>query len=547
METISNLIASIFGKKKGIRVLFLGLDASGRTTTLYLLKTNEVHNTIPTIGFNVEEVEIDGVIVQIWDIGGCDKIRPLWRHYFQNSDAVVFFVDATDRFRLINSSDSLDLGTASGLLTATMAENELKDAVLLVLVTKQDVEGAMSPGEVEDLLELSKYRTSGRAVRCVGSSCYRRDALLEDMQWLSETALQVRHTTPAFVEGGGGSRASVVDEEGQRMEALLSEWLHRIDESDDDFLGKLYDCSLESWDHRTHLRIAWLLLGRLGRREGMNKTFESIKHFIETSPRTRGREGRGNSFHETMTYFWVHMVDFSMRSTHNPSHTFQTFLLMNPHLANGGLFLHYYSKRLMLLDAESRTSVLLPDIRPLPSLITDVHAERKPVPSLPLLQPRAPLTDAEFMSAVHTSKLPAWGHYCKLRLIYLLLQENLKVATTRNAVAVLDVLSRIEKGSHHVTVAYFWLQMVTYHVALMNRDAASGVFIFPGRSGAATAAGVDADASISFDVFFRRPHSQPLRNELLIDKYYSRRLIDSADAAESFCLPDLKQLPSTVP
>jgi hypothetical protein len=33
------------------------------------------------------------------DVGGCDKIRPLWRHYFQNTDGVVFMVDANDRDR----------------------------------------------------------------------------------------------------------------------------------------------------------------------------------------------------------------------------------------------------------------------------------------------------------------------------------------------------------------------------------------------------------------------------------------------------------------
>ncbi len=33
-------------------------------------------------------------------VGGCDKIRPLWRHYFQNTDGVLFFVDSNDRGRI---------------------------------------------------------------------------------------------------------------------------------------------------------------------------------------------------------------------------------------------------------------------------------------------------------------------------------------------------------------------------------------------------------------------------------------------------------------
>lgn len=42
-------------------------------------------------------------------------------------------------------------------------------------------------------------------------------------------------------------------------------------------------------------------------------------------------------------------------------------------LANGGMFLAYYSKKLMLHTPEARTSVVLPDKAPLPSLVSDVR------------------------------------------------------------------------------------------------------------------------------------------------------------------------------
>ena len=74
--------------KKDIRILMLGLDSSGRTTMLYMLKLGEIVTTIPTIGFNVEDIEYRGAKFTAWDVGGCDKIRPLWRHYFQNTQAV---------------------------------------------------------------------------------------------------------------------------------------------------------------------------------------------------------------------------------------------------------------------------------------------------------------------------------------------------------------------------------------------------------------------------------------------------------------------------
>lgn len=66
-------------------VYVVGLDAAGKTTILYKLKLGEVVTTIPTIGFNVETVDYKNVSFTVWDVGGQDKIRPLWRHYFQNT------------------------------------------------------------------------------------------------------------------------------------------------------------------------------------------------------------------------------------------------------------------------------------------------------------------------------------------------------------------------------------------------------------------------------------------------------------------------------
>jgi len=59
----------------------VGLDAAGKTTILYKLKLGEIVTTIPTIGFNVETVEYKNISFTVWDVGGQDKIRPLWRHY----------------------------------------------------------------------------------------------------------------------------------------------------------------------------------------------------------------------------------------------------------------------------------------------------------------------------------------------------------------------------------------------------------------------------------------------------------------------------------
>ena len=72
--------------------------------------------------------------------------RPLWRHYYQNTDALIFVVDSNDRDRLPECKDELWRFTQ---------EDELKDCVLLVLANKQDLPNAMTTQEITDKLELN--------------------------------------------------------------------------------------------------------------------------------------------------------------------------------------------------------------------------------------------------------------------------------------------------------------------------------------------------------------------------------------------------------
>merc|ERR1712146_711294 len=76
----------MFGKKE-MRILMVGLDGAGKTTILYKLKLGEVVTTIPTIGFNVETLEFKNLNFTVWDVGGQDKIRPLWRYYYHEAQA----------------------------------------------------------------------------------------------------------------------------------------------------------------------------------------------------------------------------------------------------------------------------------------------------------------------------------------------------------------------------------------------------------------------------------------------------------------------------
>ncbi|CAO3675743.1 unnamed protein product [Umbelopsis vinacea] len=146
--SISKLLSGLFGKKE-MRILMVGLDAAGKTTILYKLKLGEIVTTIPTIGFNVETVEYKNISFTVWDVGGQDKIRPLWRHYFQNTQGIIFVVDSNDRDRISEARDELQ---------RMLNEDELRDALLLVFANKQDLPNAMNPAEITDKLGLHSLR-----------------------------------------------------------------------------------------------------------------------------------------------------------------------------------------------------------------------------------------------------------------------------------------------------------------------------------------------------------------------------------------------------
>ncbi|KAL1803655.1 hypothetical protein ACET3Z_032302 [Daucus carota] len=171
--SFTKLLSSLFAKRE-LRILMVGLDAAGKTTILYKLKLGEIVTTIPTIGFNVETVEYKNISFTVWDVGGQDKIRPLWRHYYQNTQGLIFVVDCNDRERVMEARDELH---------RMMNEDELRNAALLVFANKQDLPNAMNAAEITDKLGLQALR---QRYWYIQSTCATSgEGLYEGLEWLS--------------------------------------------------------------------------------------------------------------------------------------------------------------------------------------------------------------------------------------------------------------------------------------------------------------------------------------------------------------------------
>jgi len=146
---LSKLVQKLFGNKEA-RVLILGLDNAGKTTILYkLYAPDQVRRTTPTIGFNVEYVHYNKIKFAVWDLGGQTNIRPYWRCYYANTHAIIYVVDSAD-------SERMEL--AKKELMAMLAEEELKDSVLLVFANKQDQKEALPVSEVSKQLGLTSLK-----------------------------------------------------------------------------------------------------------------------------------------------------------------------------------------------------------------------------------------------------------------------------------------------------------------------------------------------------------------------------------------------------
>ncbi|XP_013874615.1 ADP-ribosylation factor 2 [Austrofundulus limnaeus] len=178
MGVIISQLFSRFTSKTPVRILMVGLDAAGKTTLLYRLKLAEVVTTIPTIGFNVETVDYKNISFTVWDVGGQTIIRPLWRHYYTNTQGLIFVVDSNDPERIKDAADELHM---------MLEEHELRGVSVLVFANKQDLPRAMSASDITEALGLSRVQQPW----FVQASCaVSGSGLVEGLDWLSDQILR---------------------------------------------------------------------------------------------------------------------------------------------------------------------------------------------------------------------------------------------------------------------------------------------------------------------------------------------------------------------
>jgi len=133
-----------------------------------------VQPTIPTIGFNMETLQYKNIKFQVWDLGGQTTIRPYWRCYYPNTDAIIFVVDSADTERL---------NIAKKELQGMLQEEELKDTILLVFANKQDQPGALKAPQISEALGLLELTDRQWSIQ--ETSAVQGHGLFEGFDWLA--------------------------------------------------------------------------------------------------------------------------------------------------------------------------------------------------------------------------------------------------------------------------------------------------------------------------------------------------------------------------
>lgn len=176
------------------RVLLLGLQSSGKSSVLEWVKlmlhpqqpaAETLSKMTSTVGLNVFNLHLPSEDLLLWDLGGNEKLRPIWEPYIAQADAVIWVFDCGDKTSLAENAKVLE---------RVVERPHLANKPLLVLANKQDLPGAMDAVAVAlalDLLKSAEVRS-----QCVQPVSARSGSgIREGVEWLAQ---QLREpTSPA--------------------------------------------------------------------------------------------------------------------------------------------------------------------------------------------------------------------------------------------------------------------------------------------------------------------------------------------------------------
>uniref|UniRef100_A0A069DQG5 ADP-ribosylation factor-related protein 1 n=1 Tax=Panstrongylus megistus TaxID=65343 RepID=A0A069DQG5_9HEMI len=176
-------------------VLILGLDNAGKTTYLEAAKTKIVKNykginpnkITTTVGLNIGKIDVSGIRLNFWDLGGQEELQSLWDKYYAESHAIIYIVDSSDRDRIEESKETFD---------KMISSENLLGVPLLVLANKQDIVDCMGVREVKPIFKKNGHLIGRRDCMVMPVSALNGDGVDEGIKWLVDCIKRNSHIRP---------------------------------------------------------------------------------------------------------------------------------------------------------------------------------------------------------------------------------------------------------------------------------------------------------------------------------------------------------------
>ncbi|XP_028070075.1 ADP-ribosylation factor-like protein 5 [Camellia sinensis] len=115
------------------------------------------------------------VALQVWDLGGQDRLRTSWATYYRGTHAVIVVIDSTDRARI---------GIMKDELFRLLPHDDLQNSVVLVFANKQDLKDAMTPAEITDALSLHSIKNHDWHIQAC--CALTGDGLYDGLGWIAQ-------------------------------------------------------------------------------------------------------------------------------------------------------------------------------------------------------------------------------------------------------------------------------------------------------------------------------------------------------------------------
>lgn len=341
-------------KQADLRILLIGVN-QGKTTFLYwnLLKLKV--EASPTVGCNTETFEACNMTIQCNDIGGCGMLmHKLVSSYLDGVNGIIFF---------LNKDTDLSISYLTEFETVNLGNSPI--LFFCIFDDENDVDSIRKLAHLY-LPFIQKFE--GRPVTIKFGKSYfdseSSEGHTDIWKWF-QNIVKIKPNQKNIKEKEKIQKV-VAKKEAENYDWMSTENITIFPSksdplTDDEVIEKCESFELPAWDHKTHLRIAYIILTRHGRKEGVGIIMKTIRTYIEKNKYS------GKTFHFTMTYFWLHMVHLAMIM--NPDTDFFFLIAKNKWLLNGGLFKYFYTDQLMLKNEEIRIEFVVPDKRSLPNIL----------------------------------------------------------------------------------------------------------------------------------------------------------------------------------